>query len=127
MFQNQYETVFILTPVLSDIQMKDTVDKFKAVLTDNGAELVNEEHWGLRKLAYPIQHKSTGYYQLFEFKANTDMVALLELAYKRDERVLRFLTTRLDKHAIDYASRRKNGKIGKKNQDAPKAAEPQNA
>ncbi|WP_341227125.1 30S ribosomal protein S6 [uncultured Arcticibacterium sp.] len=125
MFQNQYETVFILTPVLSEIQMKDAVDKFKKVLTDNGAELVNEEHWGLRKLAYPIQHKSTGYYQLFEFKSNTDLVAILELAYKRDERILRFLTTKLDKHAIDYADRRKNGKIGKKNQDAPK--ETQNA
>ncbi len=122
MFQNQYETVFILTPVLSEIQMKEAVDSFKKVLTDNGAELVNEEHWGLRKLAYPIQHKSTGYYQLFEFKAATDLVATLEIAYKRDERILRFLTTKLDKHAVDYADRRKNGKIGKKNQEAPKDA-----
>ena len=122
MFQNQYETVFILTPVLSEIQMKEAADSFKKVLTDNGAELVNEEHWGLRKLAYPIQHKSTGYYQLFEFKAATDLVATLEIAYKRDERILRFLTTKLDKHAVDYADRRKNGKIGKKNQEAPKDA-----
>lgn len=127
MFQNQYETVFILTPVLSEIQMKDAVDSFKKVLTDNGAELVNEEHWGLRKLAYPIQHKSTGYYQLFEFKASPELIATLEIAYKRDERVLRFLTTKLDKHAIDYADRRKNGKIGRKNQDAPKVAATQNA
>jgi len=127
MFQNQYETVFILTPVLSEIQMTDAVDSLKKVLTDNGAELVNEEHWGLRKLAYPIQHKSTGYYQLFEFKAATDLVATLEIAYKRDERVLRFLTTKLDKHAIDYADRRKNGKIGKKNQEAPKDATTQKA
>ena len=127
MFQNQYETVFILTPVLSETQMKDAVDSFKKVLTDNGAELVNEEHWGLRKLAYPIQHKSTGYYQLFEFKASPELIATLEIAYKRDERVLRFLTTKLDKHAIDYADRRKNGKIGRKNQDAPKEAATQNA
>ncbi|MGK0138869.1 MAG: small subunit ribosomal protein S6 [Algoriphagus sp.] len=127
MFQNQYETVFILTPVLSEAQMTDAVDSLKKVLTDNGAELVNEEHWGLRKLAYPIQHKSTGYYQLFEFKAATNLVATLEIAYKRDERVLRFLTTKLDKHAIDYADRRKNGKIGKKNQEAPKDAATQKA
>jgi small subunit ribosomal protein S6 len=127
MFQNQYETVFILTPVLSEAQIKDTVDLFKKVLTDNGAELVNEEHWGLRKLAYPIQHKSTGYYHLFEFKSSPEVIATLEIAYKRDERVLRFLTTRLDKHAIDYADRRKNGKIGRKNQDAPKEAATQNA
>ena len=127
MFQNQYETVFILTPVLSEAQMKDAVEKFKKVLTDNGAELVNEEHWGLRKLAYPIQHKSTGYYQLFEFKADTQLIATLETEYKRDERILRFLSTKLDKFGVDYSDRRRNGKIGKKNQDAPKEQESQNA
>jgi len=61
-----YETVFMLTPVLSDVQMKDAVAKFKEILTSNGAEIVNDENWGLRKLAYPIEHKTTGFYQLFE-------------------------------------------------------------
>lgn len=127
MFKNQYETVFILTPVLSEAQMKDAVDKFKSVLTDNGAELINEEPWGLRKLAYPIQHKSTGYYQLFEFHAEPSMIATLEKEYKRDERILRFLTTKMDKFSADYAERRRNGKIGKKkSQDTPKE-EPKNA
>ena len=51
---NHYETVFILTPVLSDAQMKEAVEKFTKVLTDKGATIVNEENWGLRKLAYPI-------------------------------------------------------------------------
>ncbi|UBM58334.1 30S ribosomal protein S6 [Marinilongibacter aquaticus] len=120
MFQNQYETVFILTPVLSEAQMKDAVEKFKSVLTDNGAELLNEEHWGLRKLAYPIQHKSTGYYQLFEFKADPQLIATLETEYKRDERIMRFLTTKLDKYGADYSERRRNGKIGKKSQEEPK-------
>src|ERR1700712_1071630 len=95
-----YETVFILTPVLSDTQMKDAVEKFKSVLKDNGAEIENEENWGLRKLAYPIQHKNTGFYQLFEFKAKTTLINILEVEYKRDERILRFLTTVLDKHSI---------------------------
>ena len=66
---NHYETVFILTPVLSDVQMKEAVDKFKSILTEQGAAIVNEENWGLRKLAYPIQKKSTGFYQLLEFDA----------------------------------------------------------
>lgn len=122
MFQNQYETVFILTPVLSEAQMKDAVDKFRSVLTENGAELINEESWGLRKLAYPIQHKTTGYYQLFEFKASPDFVATLEIAYKRDERILRYLTTKLDKHAVEYAVRRAKGNVGKK-KEAAQAAE----
>lgn len=87
MFQNQYETVFILTPVLSEAQIKDAVDKFKSVLTDHGAEILNEEAWGLRKLAYTIQHKTTGFYQLFEFKSSPTLIAVLETEFKRDERI----------------------------------------
>ena len=105
---NHYETAFILTPVLSDVQMKEAVDKFKDYLTTNGAEIVNEEAWGLRKLAYPIQKKSTGFYCLFEFKGEPTIVKKLETAYRRDERVLRFLTFRLDKYALEYANKRIN-------------------
>jgi len=111
--EKNYETVFILTPVLSDTQMKDAVEKFKSVLTDNGAVLENEENWGLRKLAYPIQHKNTGFYQLFEFKADPTLINTLEIEYKRDERILRFLTTVLDKHSIQYNKKRKKGEFKK--------------
>jgi small subunit ribosomal protein S6 len=104
-----YETVFILTPVLSDVQMKDAVEKFKKILQDQGAELINAENWGLKKLAYPIQHKSTGFYNLFEYKAKTDFIHTFEVEFKRDERILRFLTTALDKHAQDYNDRRRKG------------------
>ena len=105
---NKYETVFILTPVLSDAQMKEAVDKFKKVLTDNEATIVNEEEWGLRKLAYPIQKKTTGFYNLFEFDAAPSVVAKLETAFRRDEKVIRFLTFRLDKFAAEYAEKRRN-------------------
>ncbi|PLK43520.1 MULTISPECIES: 30S ribosomal protein S6 [Emticicia] len=123
MFQNQYETVFILTPVLSEAQVKEAVEKFKKTLTDNGAELVHEEHWGLRKLAYTIQHKNTGFYQLVQFKATAKIVATLETEYKRDERVMRYLTTKLDKYAVDYSERRSKGLIGKKNVESAPAKE----
>ncbi len=116
-----YETVFILTPVLSEQQMKDTVEKFRAVLKDNGAEIVNEENWGLRKLAYPIQKKSTGFYTLFEFKAPTTIVNTLEIEFKRDERVMRFLTTVLDKHAVEYNLKRKKGEFKKAEKQEEKA------
>lgn len=109
-----YETVFILTPVLSETQMKDAVEKFKSVLVDGGAKLVNEENWGLKKLAYPIQHKTTGFYQLFEFQAEPSVVDKLETEYRRDEKVMRFLTTVLDKHAVKYNERRRNGEFNKK-------------
>ena len=105
---NHYETVFILTPVLSDQQMKEAVEKFEKVLTDNGASIVNEEIWGLRKLAYPIQKKSTGFYSLVEFDGDPTIVKKLETAFRRDERVLRFLVFRNDKYAAEYAEKRRN-------------------
>ena len=96
---NQYETVFILTPVLSDVQMKEAVEKFKGVLQAEGAEIINEENWGLKKLAYPIQKKSTGFYQLVEFNADPTVIDKLEINFRRDERVIRFLTFKMDKYA----------------------------
>lgn len=104
-----YETVFILTPVLSEQQMKDTVDKFRDVLKKHSAEIVHEENWGLRKLAYSIQKKANGFYYLLEFKAEPNVVAVLETEFKRDERVMRFLTIALDEAALAYANKRKKG------------------
>ena len=105
---NQYETVFIATPVLSEAQMKEAVDKFKGVITGNGGEIVHEENWGLKKLAYPIQKKSTGFYYLIEFKAPGDLIDKLETQYRRDERVIRFLTFRMDKHSVEYAQKKRS-------------------
>ena len=110
---NQYETVFILTPVLSDAQMKEAVAKFKKVLTDKGAEILNEETWGLKKMAYAIQKKSTGFYCLLEFKAEPEVIKTLETGYRRDEKVIRFMTVKLDKYAVQYAEKRRN-KFAKK-------------
>ena len=107
---NQYETVFILTPVLSDEQMKEAVEKFKGVLSKCGAEIINEENWGLKKLAYPIEKKSTGFYELIEFKAAPEAIKTLEIAYRRDERVLRYLTVKMEKYAAEYAEKRRNNK-----------------
>ncbi len=114
---NHYETVFILTPVLSDIQMKETVDKFKAILTEDGATIVNEENWGLRKLAYPIQKKSTGFYQLLEFDAEPALIKKLEVNFRRDERVIRFLTFKMDKFAAEYAAKRRSMKSSKEEKE----------
>ena len=110
---NQYETVFILTPVLSDEQMKETVAKFRNLLTDNGAEILNEEAWGLKKMAYAIDKKSTGFYCLIEFKGEPTIVNTLETGYRRDEKVIRYMTVRLDKYAVEYAEKRRN-KLSKK-------------
>ncbi len=110
---NNYETVFILTPVLSDAQVKETVDGIKAELAAGGATIVNEEAWGMRKLAYSIEKKSTGFYFLVEFNGEPTIVNKLETYYRRNDRILRFITVKLDKHAAEYAAKRRNLKNAK--------------
>ena len=110
---NQYETVFILTPVLSDDQMKEAVEKFKGVLVKNGAEIINEENWGLKKLAYAIDKKTTGFYELIEFNAAPETIKKLEIAYRRDEKVLRYITVKMEKYAAEYAAKRRSNKSNK--------------
>ena len=103
----QYETVFIMTPVLSEEQMKEAVNKYRDLLKSLGADVVHEEKWGLKKLAYPIQKKSTGFYHLFEYTMEGAQIRDFEIAMKRDEKMLRFLTVSLDKHAIAYNEKKR--------------------
>ena len=121
---NNYETVFILNPVLSDDQAKDAVEKFKKVLAKGKAEVINVEQWGLKKMAYPIQKKSTGFYNLIEFATeNTTIINTLETEFRRDESVMRFLTTVLDKHAVTYNARRRKGEFNRTKKTPPKRVE----
>jgi small subunit ribosomal protein S6 len=114
---NQYETVFIATPVLSESQMKEAVKKFKKVITDSKGEIVYEEDWGLKKLAYPIQKKSTGFYYLIEFRAEPELIARLETEFRRDERIIRFLTMKMEKYAVAYAEKKRARKAEEQKQE----------
>ena len=114
---NRYETVFILTPVLSDQQAKETVKGYKSMLKSAGSKVVHEESWGMKKLQYPIQKKSTGFYFLMEHESEGAFIEKLETAFKRDEKILRFLTVRMDKHHVAYAESRRN-----KRQEEPQKA-----
>ena len=118
MAHNHYETVFILTPVLSDAQIKDAVKKITTFLQDKGAQVVAHKDIGLRKLAYPIKKHHTGIYQTIEFTGPPTSVAELEIAYQRDEEVIRFLTTRLDKHGIAYHEAQREGKMKQETEEA---------
>ena len=104
---NSYETVFILTPVLSEDQAKEAVQKFESEIKSFGGKIKHSESWGLRKLAYPIQKKSTGFYFLIEFEGEGSVVADYELMMKRDERVMRFLTVKMEKDHLAYADKRR--------------------
>ena len=112
---NHYETVFILNPVLSDVQVKETVKKFEDYLVSKGAEMISKEDWGLKKLAYAIQNKKSGFYHLFEYKADGQAITPFELEFRRDDSIMRYLTVRLDKHAVAWAEkRRERNKASKK-------------
>jgi len=117
-----YETVFILTPVLSEEQMKDAVKKYAKLLKAAGANVINEDIWGLKKLAYQIQHKSTGFYNLLEYEAEPTVIDKLETEFRRDERILRFLTVSLDKHALKFNEKRRKGEFKKSKTKEKKAA-----
>lgn len=106
--KNRYEAVFILTPVLSEEQTKETVKKFTGYLKKNDAKILHEENWGLKKLAYPIQKKSTGFYHLIEFEVEGAIIQQLETEFIRDERVMRFLNVNMEKHHIAFAESRRN-------------------
>jgi small subunit ribosomal protein S6 len=104
---NQYETVFILNPVLSETQIKETVKKFEDYLLSKGAEMISKEDWGLKKLAYPIEKKKSGFYHLLDYKVAGDVISAFELEFRRDDSVMRYLTVKLDKHAEAWAEKRR--------------------
>ncbi len=106
-----YETTFVLTPVLSERQLQESTGKYRAILQQQEAEIIHEQRIGLKRLAYPIQHKSTGFYNFIEFKAAPAAIEKLETEYKRDERVIRFLTVALDKHGVAYNEKKRNEEL----------------
>ncbi len=117
--EHQYESVVVLTPVMTEDQVKETINKYRAFLEKGGATIVHQQNWGLTKMAYQIQNKGTAYYTVLEYKAPTDLVSKFEVQLKRDESVLRFLSIVLDKHAVSYNQRRRNGEL--KSQQPKKA------
>jgi len=111
----QYETTFIFTPVLSDSEVKKSISKYVDLLKTEGAEIVAQETWGLRQLAYPIQKKTTGIYFTVEYKTPGELIEKIEVLFRRDPEILRFLTVRLEKYSIKYNDDKRNGLIGRKN------------
>lgn len=106
---NNYELMVIFTPVLSDDEFKAAQRKFTTLVTDNGGQIVAENAWGLKSLAYPIQKKTTGLYWVVEFTAPSDFNEKLKIQLLRDETVLRHLATRLDKYAVEYNQKKRSG------------------
>ena len=108
---NHYETVFILNPVLSEDQIKEAVKKFETFLSDKKAKFINKENWGLKKLAYPIQNKKVDFIIYLNSSVDPSAIDSLEVEFRRDERVMRYLTVKLDKFAIEWAKKESKVKV----------------
>jgi small subunit ribosomal protein S6 len=112
-----YELMVIFTPVLSEEEYKTAQKKFTSFLTENGGKAVHENAWGLKSLAYPIQKKTTGLYWVLEYTAPSDFNEKLKTQLLRDETVLRHMYTALDKYAVEYNAKKRNG-VNSANQKA---------
>lgn len=119
----QYEVTFIVDPVLSGDEIEGTAKTYLDLLKGDNCEIIHKEDIGLRQLAYTIAKRTTGVYYCIEFTVGSgDVIRKLELALRRDERIMRFLTVALDKYGIKYNEDKRNGLIGKKKLEAEPAA-----
>ena len=118
---NQYEVTFIVDPVLSSDEIVATAQTYVDHLQGEGCKIVHVEEMGLRQLAYPLGKRTTGVYFCIEFTSEAGLIIeKMELAFRRDERIMRFLTVKLDKYGVKYNDDKRKGLIGKKR--VPKAA-----
>ena len=110
-----YETVFIINPVLSEKQVEDTVKKYKKQLDGKKVKFVCNESLGFKELAYPINKKNSGFYHLFQYESDDiNIVKELEIELKRDWSILRYMTVSLCKDGVEFNARRASGEFNKK-------------
>ncbi|WP_185878153.1 30S ribosomal protein S6 [Blattabacterium cuenoti] len=105
--KKHYESIMIITPILSDDQAKNTAREYQDYLIKKKGTIIHQEHWGLKKLAYSIHKKKSGCYHLLEFVLDPSLIYNFELKLKQDERILRFLTIKLNKYGVEYAEKRR--------------------
>ena len=91
---NKYECLYVIDAELSDEEIRSCVEKFSGIVTDNAGEIEKIDEWGKRRLAYPINYKTEGYYVLMLFAANGDVPAELQRNMRNDEHIMRYVVER---------------------------------
>ena len=91
---NKYESLYVINAELTEEETKSVVEKFAKVITDNGGEIEKIDEWGKRRLAYPINYQTEGYYVLVLFCAEGYVPAELQRNLKNDERIMRYVVER---------------------------------
>ena len=106
---SNYELMVIFTPLLSEDEFKNVQKKYTDFITENGGTIVHSNPWGLKSLAYSIQKKTTGIYWVLEYSAPSSFNEKLKIQILRDEQIMRFMYTALDKYAVEYNAKKRSG------------------
>lgn len=119
MGKSVYESAILINAALDDQQIESIITRVKDLITNNDGEIRELENWGRKRLAYPVKKSKIGYYAIFRFDAPGDIVAKLERAYSLDEQILRFVTLKLSKNALEQIEKNKTLSTSLKEEIAP--------
>ena len=120
-----YELTFIVDPVLSNEEIQSIRQTYEDQVKKQGCKIVHVDDLGLKQLAYPLNKRNSGIYYTIEFETETgEAIAPIELALRRDERIMRYLTVALDKFGVKYNEDKRGGLIKKVQRLKKKAPKP---
>lgn len=116
--KNMYETTFLVAPDLDEAGYKAVVKKFEDIIRKGEGEITNIEHWGKKQLAYPIERNSHAYYCYVEYTSPGELIGVMEQEFLYDERILRYLSVKVEKHHAAFNKKRREQGFGKKKEEA---------
>ncbi|MDP2300892.1 MAG: 30S ribosomal protein S6 [Ignavibacteria bacterium] len=102
MRKNMYESAVIINAALDDAQIEAIITKIQDTIQLNGGTISVLDKWGRKRLAYMINKSKIGFYVIFRFEAPSEAISKLERVYRLEESIIRFLTIKLDKFAVEY-------------------------
>lgn len=107
MRKNMYESAVVINAALEDDQIEAVIKKITDFIENNGGKITEMDKWGRKRLAYMIEKNRVGFYVIYKFEAPVAMIKELERLYRLDESVIRFLTIKLTKKALEYYQEQK--------------------
>jgi small subunit ribosomal protein S6 len=116
-----YESAILINAALEDNQIENVINRVKEFITTNGGLIRDFENWGRKRLAYPVEKSKIGYYAIFRFDAPGSIVSKLERFYNLDEHILRYLTIKLSKEALEQIEKNKAQSVSLKEETIPES------
>ena len=115
MTKKMYESAVIINAALEEDQIQSSISRIKELISSNDGEITDIEDWGRKRLAYMIRKSKIGYYIIFQFNAYPQIISTLEKFYKLDENILRYLTIKLTKNALEQIEKNKALSLAEEN------------